>query len=441
MSDTLVYPLGSKEATEYLDKNGIDYIVLPNGLQVLLTHKPADDRERTNLSWHLRSGAYHDPKGKTGLHHLSEHLINIPLYEEAGMHQVSINAATSACYLYETASGTSNYKEKDFGLWPMLPKIAEVFQNPLSHLEDAQSTIESEKKVVMQEIHERKEDFYHTVSKEAFRAVTRTTNPYRVEVPGDEKTLASISLMDIAQQIPLIYSPAHSLIMADVEGSLDSYKAMKELLIETASNYGSGRAQANPILDPKLFETKPLVAGERHELTIPSQHQLTYVEFFRTFSWNEFSKESLSARLISDLLQGRFFNHVRKLGLSYSPRVHIQSLSPNQLLVTFNVIISNDQYSDEMIQTLTNLCEQTLASITVEEIDRVLSMEKLADRAIKISKKGRLHDAGNDILYRGLIQDLDKRLQLYLELSREDIQKAIRSIQKKSPITLIIRKG
>ncbi|KXK08998.1 MAG: hypothetical protein UZ21_OP11001000050 [Microgenomates bacterium OLB22] len=94
-----------------------------------------------------------------------------------------------------------------------------------------------------------------------------------------------------------------------------------------------------------------------------------------------------------------------------------------------------------MIRTLTDICERTLTSITTEEIDRVLSMEKLADRAIKISKKSRLHDAGNDILYRGLIQDLDKRLQLYLELTRDDIQRAIHSIQKKAPITLIIRKG
>jgi zinc protease len=223
---------------------------LNNGLKVLLLKESRAPIITIQL-WY-RVGSRNESLGKTGISHLSEHMMFKgtakygPKFFSREVQRVggSDNAFTSRDYTAYFETGPKD----------QLKRWLEMEADRMKGINVDQKNFELEKKVVIEERRLRTEDDPGSFMQEAANAATFEAHPYQWPIIGWLHDIESISLEDYQNYYHRFYQPNNCTLV--VVGDIEPQEALKE--IEAA--FGNLPAGPEP---PKVTAKEPQQFGER----------------------------------------------------------------------------------------------------------------------------------------------------------------------------------
>src|SRR5258708_319254 len=135
----------SKKGQEYLKKHNIELRRLDNGITIVGIPCKMDNADWASIEYSFNTGSHNNLPGQV---HFLEHFFNKKIHKLAEKNDININAYTSQVGVSQTSKGVCNPNVTNFGIWKTLQGVRSGLENPI----DKDSKIESEKKVIADEI-------------------------------------------------------------------------------------------------------------------------------------------------------------------------------------------------------------------------------------------------------------------------------------------------
>jgi zinc protease len=272
---------------------------LQNGMLVLVLREP-----RAPLVSHqvwYRVGSRNEELGKTGISHLTEHL----MFKGTEKYK-----AKEFSRLVQKAGGNDNaFTSKDYtayfqtGPKTELKRWMEMEADRMRGLKVDEKNFETEKKVVLEERRLRTEDDPVSFMMEDMMAAAYKAHPYQWPIIGWHHDLETVNRDDFLKYYHTYYQPNNATLV--VVGDVDP----KEVLVWAEEIYGKIPPGPNP---PPVTAKEPRQYGERR-VAVQREAQLPYlVMAYHVPNWE--NPDAFSLELLSCLLsQGRSSRLYHKL--------------------------------------------------------------------------------------------------------------------------------
>lgn len=298
---------------------------LQNGMQVLILREP-----RAPLVSHqvwYRVGSRNERLGKTGLSHLTEHLM---------FKATEKYAAKEFSRLVQRAGGSDNaFTSKDYtaffqnGPKTELKRWMEMEADRMRNLRVTEEDFATEKKVVLEERRLRTEDDPVSQLVEETLAVTFKAHPYQWPIIGWYNDIESLTREDFLKHYHTYYQPNNATLV--VVGDVDP----KEVLAWAEAIYGAIPPGPEP---PPVTAKEPPQQGERR-LVLQREAQLPYLLMaYHVPNWESpdcFVLE-LMVRLLSKGKSSRLYHNLvykERLALSAGADYDLDTASPSVFLL------------------------------------------------------------------------------------------------------------
>ena len=318
---------------------------LKNGLKVLLLKEPRAPIISVQV-WY-RVGSRNEELGKTGLSHLTEHLM-FKGTEKYGPKDFS--------RLVQKAGGTDNaFTSRDYtayfenGPKTELSRWLEMEADRMRGLKVGAEDFATEKKVVLEERRMRTEDDPVNFLMEEVMAAAFKAHPYQWPVIGWFHDIQNLTREDFLKHYRQYYQPNNCTVV--VVGDIDSQETLKQ--IEAAF----GALEPGPA-PPKVTALEPRQWGERR-VVVQREAQLPYlVMAYHTPNWEDPDAYALEllARVLSQGRSSRLYHN-----LVYQQRLALQT--------------GADYDFDTANPTLFTLYAQPLPGKTVAQLEAALEAE------------------------------------------------------------------
>lgn len=318
---------------------------LQNGMQVLVLREPRAPLV-THQVWY-RVGSRNENLGKTGLSHLTEHL----MFKGTDKYK-----AKEFSRLVQKAGGNDNaFTSKDYtayfqtGPKTELKLWMDMEADRMRGLKVDEKNFETEKKVVLEERRLRTEDDPVSFLMEELVAAAYKAHPYQWPIIGWYHDVETLTRDDFLKYYHRYYQPNNATLV--VVGDVDP----KEVLLWAESTYGKIPPGPQP---PPVTAKEPRQYGERR-VTVQREAQLPYlVMAYHVPNWE--SPDAFALELLSSLLsQGRSSRLYQKL--VYKDRLALEAGADYDL----------DTANDSVFL----LYGQPLPGKTVAQIERSLDAE------------------------------------------------------------------
>ncbi len=293
---------------------------LHNGLKVLLLQESRAPIITVQL-WY-RVGSRNEYLGKTGISHLTEHLMFKgtakygPKYFSREVQRVggSDNAFTGRNYTAYFETGPKD----------QLKRWLEMEADRMKGINVNQEGFQTEKKVVIEERRLRTEDDPNSFMQEAAMAATFEAHPYQWPVIGWLHDIESISLEDFNQYYHRYYQPNNCTLV--VVGDIEP----KEALQEIEAGFGDLPAGPEP---PKVAAQEPRQFGERRVEVHREAQFPSILMSYHTPNWRDpdaYALELLN-RILSQGRSSRLYNSLvykQKLALEVGADYDLDTTDP-----------------------------------------------------------------------------------------------------------------
>jgi len=236
---------------------------LPNGMQVLILREP-----RAPLVSHqvwYRVGSRNEELGKTGLSHLTEHL----MFKATEKYQ-----AKEFSRLVQKAGGTDNaFTSKDYtayfqnGPKTELKRWMELEADRMRGLKVDEEAFTTERKVVLEERRLRTEDDPVSFLVEETMAMAYKAHPYEWPIIGWHHDIEAVTREDFLKHYHTYYQPNNATLV--VVGDVDP----QEVITWAEAIYGTIPSGPAP---PKVTAKEPTQQGERR-VVVTREAQLPYL--------------------------------------------------------------------------------------------------------------------------------------------------------------------
>ncbi len=298
---------------------------LANGLKVLLL-KESRAPIITVQIWY-RVGSRNECLGKTGISHLTEHLMFKgtakygPKYFSREVKRVGgdDNAFTSRDYTAYFETGPKD----------QLKRWLEMEADRMKGINVDEKNFQLEKQVVIEERRMRTEDDPGSFMQEAAMAATFEAHPYQWPIIGWLHDIESISLDDFQKYYHRYYQPNNCTMV--IVGDIEPQEAIKE--IEAA--FGDLPAGPEP---PKVTAKEPQQFGERR-VEVHREAQFPYVLMsYHAPNWQEQDAYALELldRILSQGRSSRLYNSLiykQKLALEVGADFNLDTKDPFLFMV------------------------------------------------------------------------------------------------------------
>ena len=228
--------------------------VLPNGLTVLAASRPASPAVAVLIIY--RAGSLHEPPGRTGLAHLTEHM----MFRGSSRHpDGTIDELTNGLGGFNNAMTTSDYAAYYFALPNEHWRVALSVEADRMHSCEMDPVIfETERRIA---IEERKmlHDDPESVLDEALEALAFERHPYRFPVIGLLPHLETITIGDLRTFYETRYVPGNAVLA--VVGDVDSRE------VEDAAAELFGGVPPGIICEPEVPAEPPQTDSRSLSLT------------------------------------------------------------------------------------------------------------------------------------------------------------------------------
>jgi zinc protease len=288
---------------------GVAEHTLENGLKVLLLREPRAPLVSHQI-WY-RVGSRNEQLGKTGLSHLTEHL----MFKGTEKYGPKVFSRT-----VQKAGGNDNaFTSRDYtayfqnGPKTELKRWMEMEADRMRGLKVSQEAFATEQKVVLEERRLRTEDDPVSFLMEEVWAAAYKAHPYQWPIIGWYEDLQSLSLADFQAYYQTYYQPNNATLV--IVGDID----LEETLKEVKAVYGSLPRKPEP---PRVTAREPQQVGERR-VVVQREAQLPYlVMAHHVPNWEHpdcFALELL-ARLLSQGKSSRLYQK-----LVYTDRLALEA--------------------------------------------------------------------------------------------------------------------
>lgn len=318
---------------------------LQNGMQVLVLREPRAPLV-THQIWY-RVGSRNEKLGKTGLSHLTEHL----MFKGTEKYK-----AKEFSRIIQKAGGNDNaFTSKDYtayfqtGPKTELKRWMEMEADRMRGLKVDEKAFETEKKVVLEERRLRTEDDPISFLMEDMVAAAYKAHPYQWPIIGWHHDLETATLDDFLKYYHTYYQPNNATLV--VVGDV----APKEVLAWAEEIYGTIPVGPQP---PPVTAKEPRQYGERR-VAVQREAQLPYlVMAYHVPNWE--NPDAFALELLSSLLsQGR------------SSRLYQRLVYKDRLALEAGASYDLDTANDSIFL----FYGQPLPGKTVAQLERVLDAE------------------------------------------------------------------
>jgi zinc protease len=298
---------------------------LKNGLKVLLLKESRAPILTVQL-WY-RVGSRNEYLGKTGISHLSEHMMFKgtakygPKYFSREVQRVggSDNAFTGRDYTAYFETGPKD----------QLKRWLEMEADRMKGINVDEKNFETEKKVVIEERRLRTEDDPGSFMQEAAMAATFEAHPYQWPVIGWLHDIESISLDDYQKHYHRYYQPNNCTMV--VVGDIEPQEALKEI----EAVFGDLPAGPEP---PKVSAKEPQQFGERRVQVHREAQFPSILMSYHTPNWREPDAYALELldRILSQGRSSRLYNSLvyqQKLALEAGADFNLDTTDPFLFMV------------------------------------------------------------------------------------------------------------
>ncbi len=401
--------VSERDEWSYLGRNHAEIRRLKNGATILGMTQRSDDEAQVSVRYTYSSGAYFDPKGKSGLHHLLEHLVSKRPYEVASKFDAQYGAATSPHMTQYGLNGILNPQIEGYGVLPALPLLHTQAARPIDTIGNLQSAIETEIGVILGEIKESKSRHEDQLSRALCRVLFDPENPINTNVPGTYEDLLSITPEDVVEISNRVFSPDNLVITVFGKGKEENTSLVVDQIEDSTKGLPESKVR-HPSVDRALFDLihpdfKP---GSIYTYDTGMQTGMVTVLFVWNIASPENSTESMASIRLMENAQLNLHSFFRDEGLGYSSSVNsdcagqyvTQSLRLNiparQDIVDFSKALAP--------QLQTSVFEK----IKDSEIEHMLEIYRKRQLATPIKADTRFNYLVNGILHYGKIIDADE---------------------------------
>ncbi len=429
----------SKEEAEYLTKNSIILKKLPNSSRLLCSTRIISDTMYTTFRFHFLEGSLADPAGQEGIHHLTEHLINKTIHTMATENDVSLNADTTFYKVSSHASGFSHPQVIGYGIWPMLPILREVLEDPLKHISNLKEVVESEKKVVLAEIAEYEASHYQQVYR-IFRKLAFTPdNPMLNEPLGTEESVNSLQVSDIEKLASDLFTSQNLLIDCFIEGTSTITETMLTKIENLFTNF-PGQKNTNRADSWKLLNklNGEFTQGKIFKKDTALQTNLVSLFFSWECKFEPFSTSYFALQRLRNFLETEWFLLLRKHGLSYVSQINLIGSGDSVCFFTLTLTVSTKVYNDTLTDRVSILIQELFAGITDNVIQTICKKEHERQKAILLATADRHDWALRGLIRYGKIINADSIKKTYSTIQEKDFIYWKRLLLASKPVISII---
>jgi predicted Zn-dependent peptidase len=431
----LFVPVESESS--YCQQHGIDFFKLDNGIILVGVARDVADSVETSINFKFRNGAWHDPKGKEGVHHLLEHIFNKNLYQEAVDLGCRVNASTSPSSMIEYLSGPVKGRVCDFGIWPMLKLVYQMLVDPRLGIDNLDELLITEKKVVEREIMVDKSEHGWLVKDWLLKWLFGDDNPGTIYAAGKLETVKKLEKSDL-KLVMDESMVADKLIISVVTDS--NKKILHKMMEELKKLYKEYPRQKSALADFPWKDTEKYRVHDPKKIKKISTGLKNGI-LSLTYCWRvEFgllSKESFALHSVGDFVANKLFLLTRKNGWSYRSSTYPLSLSDRSGFVIIEMDIPTSDYSDERALEILKQIQKEL-SIEEHELKKITRLIQKNIEVRPVSIMGRLDWLLYGVDRYSRLVDVDKVWQAYLNLQQSDLEKWFELLTKDSPNIVVI---
>ncbi len=423
--DIRYIPFVTKEREQgYLESNNIEVRDLSNGIKIVSAGRILEDQFTVELRADFATGAYNDPAGKPGLHHVGEHLICDPDLEEEGSKiDAIINGSTSSLTYTFTLDGIANPSVRNFGVWPLLAGFRDSLVNPLGHFTDFDAAILKEKGVVLRELAERKNNQEIQGGEFKYKTIFAKNNPVTNDSGGTPQGLSRITRDDIEVLIEKVLIPDKTIVSAFSQGARGLNISVANELSELFSSFPKTEESSHPVdrhlldlLNPK-FDSQGVFV--RRGL---NRRPVSYVELVWLMQGQPYSESSCALDRLTPALSKKVHDYVRERRISYWGNFGFEQVGNTQLCYTRFPLQTNKDIVDNIKSDLIPNIKGIFANVSESEFTEVIESERLRQLAIPMSTQSRYTLMISSLIEYGRCIDADHLKQRYFNVTSEQLK-------------------
>ena len=389
--------------------------VLPNGMRWVVASDPG--AKSVSFQMLTLAGSRMDPKGKTGISHLIEHM----LFDGTSTHTGQELVTQISQYGGELNAYTSNdmavyhCKLRGKHLEHMLSFFSEILYESLFTEED----IEREKEVVLQEVNMRSGSPASSLSSILLPEKAWKDTPASEPIGGREEDIRSITRSDILHFVEQMYRPEH--IVLSLAGDVGDVGTVQTLFNHYFSFTVKNRAMPTIPLATRIHQNEMVT----YQLDMEQKDAMVAMAFPYMTKQLEQYTEVLS-NVLMDTMNSRLFVELRtKLGLIYSVSPLSTQLRDVSLF-GFSFTVDNDK---EKIVTATNTSLEIIDNISVHGIttDELQRAKTYINEQRLLALEDTMTLAafyGQELLLKGKIRPYQATITEIENLTLADIQQA-----------------
>lgn len=367
------------QESEFCRRHNVEYRELNNGVKILGMGKEDSERSHVSLQVNSPSGYLSDPVGKSGAHHLVEHLVASELSMKSEKQGVSLTAMTGPFnFIIEANDAVFDPADKNLGMGAVPSDIREVFNNPFHLIGDMSTAVLREKEVLVAELIERSSR--EQLTRAMYSNIFASDNPY-AGVTETFESLGDLSPEDVYPTAQVIFQPKE-LVLASFVESKDK-RASRQVVDHISDAFETYHESPFPRQEADrdrmdLLSDKFLPDVIYHHST--QSPQLTYLNFFWNMPFEQHSIEDLSLQHYGDLLQRNLHRFMRQNGIGYSSHIEVKDLHKKRLLeagLQIPHLTDDSTREKEKLAAIRDIfATDVIGGITDEEVDEYAVVSK-----------------------------------------------------------------
>jgi len=440
IKDILVSP---DEEEKYCQRNGLHLRRLNNGATVLTASRLVEDMKWGELEIFFPSGAYNDPVGKSGAHHLLEHLIMVgKIFPIADAANVLKNAGTNQRSITVMLEGSASPDSNDFGLWPVIQATKDVLAEPLGHHLNLEKAVEREKRVVLGEISEDEaKKLQHDGIQE--RLITLDlfgeNHPFMINVLGLKEEMVSITPKELIDLSHRVFVPKNMVASGFTSGDRLLAASLANLLEDSFNNFPRAGQQPNPDSFPLSQLTNPTLApGQSFFYETGLGNKLVSAGFVWLFDIPNNSREQMVLFSLQSLISQNFFNLFRQEGWGYTASTSFRSLK-DKTFYNFSFEVGKRlDIAQFLCLVHQRSMETVLRDVSEDAIEDCYKKEKRFQEIEPVPRVAFFNHAVEGLRNFGHMIDYEKMLEMRKSVTIKDYRRCLERFLDQEPIVVAI---
>jgi predicted Zn-dependent peptidase len=421
----------------YCRQHKINFQRLSNGVILVGIARDMAESVETSLNYRFGTGAWHDPKGKEGLHHLLEHLFNKNLFMMAADYDCRVNASTSPEDMIEYVYGPISNQMMDFGIWPVLGLAHQMLMEPLKQFGDLNKILAIEKEVIAREILANESKHGWWVKDFLLRWLFGEDNPMTIYPPGKTESVRKLTGNDLELAVNQGMVANKLIISVVTDSGYDVLNKLTNRLVDTFSQYPRRETVLEGFPWPAVEKQAKHKNQEIVKFNTGLKNGMVSIVFAWRYEHEVLSRESFALKGLGEFVEDRLFWLSRQNGWSYRSSAYPVGASDKSGFIIVQLDVPRADFSSKRMMVMLQEIQKGLL-VGDEELKKIsLRMQKRV-QIRPVSSTARLNWLLFGLERYSRLVDIDLIINQYRDMRQEDLQKWLTLLTQTEPLMAAI---